>query len=50
VAEAFVHSWWAAEEDCYVLVCGVDARKGCFAQFFEEWRKSWFYVDVLVIA
>jgi hypothetical protein len=49
VAEAFVHSWRAAEEYCYILVCGVDARKGSFAQFFEEWRESCFNFDVLVV-
>lgn len=50
VAEAFVHSWWAAEEYSYVFICRVDARKGCFAQFFEEWWESSFYFDVLMVS
>jgi hypothetical protein len=50
MAETFVHAWWAAEEDCYVLVRGVDSCECGFAEFLEELWYAWFCFYVFVVA
>lgn len=50
MTEALVHSWWAAEENGDVLVCGVYPGESGFAQFHQEAWDTGLGLQVLVVA